>query len=306
MREPHFGTDGILFTRYAIDLLLEGKNPYSHSMMPAFEKYGLNYLLNTPTLEGGMVDRYSYPSLSFLIYIPLFSLGIPDLNATTVLFFILTLLFLSYEAKKYWLLPIVVMFLDPNLFLFSIGGVSDIIWVFFLLLAIKFFYKNKLGLSAIFLGLAVSVKQIPVLIIPFVIMYLLKVYNIRRALEYILVVGITFVSINSPFLIWDSKSYLVGVTMPLSGIIQGIGLASLTYFGYTNLHPTFYKIAEGVIFLTLLILYWINFDKLKDLQWLTPMLILWFNARSLQNYFISFVPVATYIFILKWRGVVKD
>ena len=38
--EPHLGTDGILYTRYSIDLLLKGENPYLHSMLPAYEKYG--------------------------------------------------------------------------------------------------------------------------------------------------------------------------------------------------------------------------------------------------------------------------
>jgi len=301
-KEPHFGTDGILYTRYSIDLLFKGENPYSHTMLPAYEKYGLDYRWTTPTLgEGGVVDRFSYPPLGFLIYMPLFLLGIPDLNATTVLFFVLTALFLCYEAGELWLFPIVAMFLDPNLFLFSAGGVSDIIWVFFLLLAMKFFYENRRGLSAVFLGLSISVKQIPALAVPFVLAYLLKASGAKDSFKYILTVGMTFAGISLPFLLWDPKSYLAGVLAPLSGIIQGMGLASLHYFGHLNLHPAFFKVAVGVVFATLLTLYLINFDRLKHLCWLTPMFILWFHMRSLQNYFVSFIPVVVYILILQFK-----
>ncbi|WP_048055597.1 glycosyltransferase 87 family protein [Methanotorris igneus] len=304
-KEPHFGTDGILFSRYAIDLLFNGENPYSHSMLPAYEKYGLNYRWTTPTLEGGIVDRFSYPPLGFLIFIPLFLLGIPDLNATTILFFVLTLLFLCYEARRLWLLPVIVMFLDPNLFLFSVGGVYDIIWVFFLLLAMKFFYEKQRVLSAVFLGLAISVKQTPALTIPFILIYLLKASGMKDTFKYALTVGATFIIISLPFLLWDPKSYLAGVLAPLSGIMHGMGLASLVYFGHINLHPAFFRVAVSVILATLLALYWINFDKLKHSCWFMPMLILWFHMRSLQNYFISFVPVAMYIFILWQKGKIR-
>lgn len=300
--EPHLGTDGILYTRYSIDLLLKGENPYLHSMLPAYEKYGLNYHWSTPTLEGGIVDKFSYPPLGFLIFVPLFLLGIPDLNATTVLFFISTVLFLCYEARRLWLLPVVAMFLDQNLLFFSAGGIFDIIWIFFLLLAMKLFYERRRVLSAILLGIAISVKQTPAFAVPFILVYLIKESGVKDAFKYALTVGVTFTSISLPFLLWDPKSYLAGVLAPLSGIIQGFGFASLVYSGYLNLHPTFFKVAVGVVFSTLLALYWINFDKLKHSCWLMPMLILWFHMRSLQNYFIFFIPVVMYIFILRWKG----
>lgn len=298
---PHFGTDGLLFARYAIDLLLQGKDPYAYSMSPAFEIYGLDERWTTPTVSGGIVDRFSYPPLGFLIFLPLYLLGIPDLNATTLLFFILTIIFLSYEAKRFWLLPILLAFLDPNLFLFTVGGVYDIIWVFFLLIAMKYFYKGKLALSAVFIGIAISIKQTPVIIIPFLLIYLLKKYNLATTLKTLAVLISTFLIISLPFLLWNPQAYIEGVVAPGKAIPLGMGLVSLFYAGWINVPTTFFALTMLVVFISLILIYIIIFNRVKDLLWLTSPLVLWFYTRSLQNYFISFIPVVAYILIIQWR-----
>lgn len=312
-----FGTDGILFNQYAIDLLLSGENPYAQSMEPAFNMYGLDERWVTLTADGNFVRSFSYPALSFVIYIPLLLVGVQDINVTTMLFLLAVLFFLIREAPS-WLrgLPVLILFIDPNTTLFSYGGVFDIVWVLFLLFSIKYFLKGKHIVSGIFLGLAFSVKQTPWLIAPFLAVWIYKTYppkrkgrrmievfreNLYKESRFFIPVSFTFLLINAPFMYWNFGAWLDSVLTPLSGrsylIMQGSGLASLVQGGHASLPYTFFQFALISTLITLLLLYWLNFERIKHIGWVAPMLIFFFHYRSLQNYFIFFIPVALYLLI---------
>ncbi|RLF11222.1 MAG: hypothetical protein DRJ98_04125 [Thermoprotei archaeon] len=297
---PHYGTDATIFTRYAVELLLSGENPYAHSMHPALIKYAMDYRWLTQTLEGASITTYSYPSLSFLIYVPAFMVGFNDVGGVMVFFFLLTALFLAFETpSEYRLLPILIMFLDPMLLILSYVGTHDIIWAFFLLLSMKFFNPSSskdLSISAIFLGLAMAVKQIPWLILPFLLIWLFKRKGLKETVLYGVYALIVFLLPNLPFIVWDFESWLRGVLTPVVEPLtpMGYGLVSLVYEGYLYLPKIFFTVATVAAALTLLVLYWLNFERVKYLAWIVPAFVLFFSWRSLQNYFIFFIPIAYY------------
>ncbi|RLF16177.1 MAG: hypothetical protein DRJ97_01790 [Thermoprotei archaeon] len=312
---PRYCTDAMLFTRYAVELLLEGHNPYAYSMQQALLKYAtMDYRWLTETLEGAPVSTYSYPSLSFLIYVPAFLAGLRDVGAVMAAFFCLTAFFLVKETpQEYRLLPILILFLDPMLAVLSYVGAHDVVWMFFLLLAMKYFNprsKDSLRVSAILLGVAFAVKQTPWLILPFLVIWTVKEAGVKRAAELISIAALVFLAPNLPFMLWDFNSWLEGVLTPVAKplIPQGYGLVALVYEGYVYLPKEFFTVATVTVAATLLALYWLNFnDKVKYLAWVVPMFVLFFAWRSLPSYFMFFIPVAYYaaLLMVKEHGLLK-
>lgn len=305
---PRLGSDATVFTRYAVDLLLSGRNPYSCSMQPAFTLYSMDYTWVTQTMEGGVVSTYSYPSLSFLIYVPAVALGVVDVGLVMAFFFILVAALLIYETpKEFRLVLLLILLLDPSMLALSYAGPHDIIWVFFLLLAMKFFNPGSqrgLRLSALFLGLSMAVKQTPWLILPFTAIWVFKEAGRRQALTYLSVAATSFLAPNLAFILWSPLDWLTGVLTPLMQplIPMGVGLVSLVYEGYVYLPRAFFAVATAIAAALSLTLYWVNFEKLRPLAWIIPPFILFFAWRSLYNYFVFFIPVAYYAVLLKVKG----
>jgi uncharacterized membrane protein len=305
---PRYGSDAMVFTRYAVDLLLSGRNPYAHSMKPALTLYPIDYTWVTQTLEGGVVATYSYPSLSFLIYAPAIALGLTDVGLMMLSFFILATALLVLETpREYRLLPVVVLLLDLSIPALSYAGTHDSVWLLFLLLSMKFFNPSstrELGLSAVMLGLSMAVKQTPWLTLPFIALWLLREAGWRRAAGYAALASASFLAPNLPFILWSPLDWVNGVLTPLAQplIPVGVGLVSLVYGGYMHLPRLFFAAATAIAAAAMLALYWLNFDRLKLLAWIAPPFILFFAWRSLYSYFVFFIPVAYYAVLLKVKG----
>lgn len=306
----YLGTDGILFTRYSVDLLLAGENPYAHSMLPAFEQYPIDNRFVTYRVDGSIVSSLSYPALSVLLFIPQALLGIPNLNLTTVAVLLVVLAFLSYESPpQLALVPIIVMFADPNLTFFSYGGVFDILWVLPLLLAMRFWHRNRLDVAAAFVGLAFAVKQTPWFIGPFLAVWLYQESETLAAFRTRAVTCLGygfggFLLPNLPFILWDVRAWASSVLTPVASgaalVKQGQGLTLVSVSGLYGLPKTFFTLTLLLALLLALVIYALYFDRLKWAAWIVPAVILWFNYRSLANYFIFFVPVAYYAVLLNY------
>jgi len=76
----------------------------------------------------------------------------------------------------------------------------------------------------------------------------------------------------------------------------------LVYGGYVHLPRLFFTAATAIAAVAMLVLYWLNFDRLKLLAWIAPPFILFFAWRSLYSYFVFFIPVAYYAVLLKVKG----
>jgi uncharacterized membrane protein len=306
----YLGTDGILFTRYSVDLLLAGENPYAHSMHPAFDGYPIDDRFVTYRVDGSTVASISYPALSFLAFVPQALLGVPNLNLTTVVIVAATLVFLVRESPAVLALaPFAILFSDPNLTMFSFGGVFDILWVLPILVAMKYWHRQHYPFAATFTGLAFAVKQTPWFIGPFLAVWLYMeadsyrqfVHRARVCLMY----GLTaFLAPNLPFIVWDARGWVEGTLTPIMGsgvslVKQGVGLTLLSTSGTYALPKSYFTLVLVTILVAGLAVYALYFDQLKWTAWLAPMVVLWANYRSLQNYFVYFVPIAYYAVLLQ-------
>lgn len=301
---PRFGTDAMLFARYAVDLLLAGENPYAHTMAPAFDRYPVVEQFVTFRTSGEVVTSLSYPALSFLVYVPQALLGVPNLNLTTIVVFLVVLLVLVHESPGWLALaPYPVLFLDPSLLAFSFGGVFDIVWVLPLLVGMRFWHRGELGPAAAAVGTAYAVKQIAWITGPFFAIWLYESSatwaEFRGKLRTTLSWGLAaFLLPNLPFVLWDPAAWLRGVFTPVAGgaalVQQGKGLVATSVFGVYGLPKSAFTVATLGVLAVLLAGYALYFERVRWAAWIVPAIVLWFNYRSLQSYFVFFVPVAYY------------
>lgn len=307
------GPDALLFSQYAVDLLLAGENPYAASMAPAWERYGTLPLSVTPTLDGGHVTSFSYPAGSILVFVPQRLLGIPDFGQTVGLAAVGALAYLTYYSPGELALAPATLFLTLNLVYNSFMGVTDALWLLPVLVAMHSWYRGRLRWTAVWMGVACSLKQQPWIITPFLAVWL---YHESSTLEAFLDeatqtlawgVG-TFLAINLPFLLWNPAAWVASVFTPVGGsggtlIHQGVGLTALTVSGQLLLPTSTYVVYVALATVTALLAYAVYWDRLKWVAWVMPAVILFVHYRSLLSYFLFLFPVAYWAALLATDSV---
>lgn len=297
-----YSTDNLAFTHYAAELFLQGKNPYVEDYTPAFSEFKVSPYSRTPTLDGTDEALLTYPALHFLLYIPYILAGINDMHLIVLIFHLLVMISVFLAAPPP-IRPLVLIpfFIDPSLVNYSLATVSDFIWVFFTLMAAVLFRRHR-SMSALFFGLACSVKQQPWFLAPFLVIMLWRESRQNaltrseaglNALTYMNIALGAFLLINLPFIIWSPAAWVHGILSPLidSLITYGQGFSTLTQAGLAPLGKPVYTALMLLVMFVLLVLYWKEYPRLKRAMWFFPAIILWFSYRSLQSYFVYLVPL---------------
>jgi len=207
------------FYRFLWDgqLILEGMNPYI-STPGALLASGHAHFDNAARLVSGMGslsegNHSNYPPLSQLLYAfaALFTgkslmggvialRGVLMLAEVGIFYFGRKLLknFHLPEDRIFWFLlnPLVIIELTGNLHL-------EGVMIFFLLWALYLLQRNRWVLGALVFSFAVSIKLIPLLFLPLLIVYFRKTnngINIFRLLSFYSLVAVTFLTGFLPFL----------------------------------------------------------------------------------------------------------
>lgn len=310
--DPSMGIDNdvSLFSRYSADLVLEGKNPYSHYMTSAFERY-------EQATEYGYffyVGSYGYPALSFLYFLPQLLLGIQNLNLTALIFMSATYLLLTwFSPRELALAPFLVIFSNPDMLALSIENYFGFLWILPFIIAIHHWKKEQRGKSAFFLGLSFATKQIVWPVAPFLAIWLYAEsdeYNdfIQEIKKTVFFGGTGFLLPNLPFILWDPARWFKAV-FPLgreTSFVQGMGLNFVNSFGLATLPVEFFSYAMYASLLGLLAFYALYFERVKWSAWVMPMLIMWFNFYSFNKYFVYFGVVAVAVVLLNSRKYLES
>lgn len=204
------------FPRYldSARTLLQGKNPYvdySPEMGPS--NYGPLYIVLMASWIGIFGEDYTllkFPSI------------LVDTLSVILIFYIVKNL-VNSEAAKY--ASVAYLFSWVSLYFSAIEGDDDIFWLFFLLISLWYVIKSKpnLHFSAIFLGISIGFKFMPlVLFLPLVIYYILQRKGIRDVLIYVSILAATLGIINLPFFITAGSKilhpYILGASLPMFGL----------------------------------------------------------------------------------------
>lgn len=304
------GTDELAFTRFAARLVLHGLNPYAVPVAPALHRYLVLPTETTPTVTGTVVTTMSYPDLSFLLYVPARLFGVTDPVWTLIAFLALSVAVAYVVCPEPWRAFVPLLFLlEPNLLNLTLNGVTDVLYVPFLLAAVGLL-RTRPRWSFLLLGLACAVKQTPWLFVPFLLVA--RAYDAeaegmawwRAAVEAIGAWALGFFIPNLPFIVLGPLPWLYGVLGPIVGhlVIYGEGAASTAFWG-SVVHGPFALMSAGVVLATLAATVAL-YPTAPALALALPLTVFFVTARSLANYW-AFAEGPLAIAVLAWRPQAK-
>ncbi len=304
---PKFGTDEISFDYYSAYIFLKGVNPYNIVINPSILKsLGINPMFYTPLSTGGIADKFSYPALAFLIFIPAVLLKVgPGVIVSFFGFIIIFILFMflkKYNLSYIFIFIAAVIIFDPLFYQYALGGMTGYIWLSFLMVSYYFFTENKNVMSGIFFGLSLSSKQFGAyIIIPFIYMIYME-YGIKNTMKFITSMLIIFLVFNLPFILLSPANYINSIMSPLTEPLIGIGsgFSQLVFLDIYYIPNIYFTIIEFTLLIFLWLLFIVKYDKYKLILFVIPMIALQFNFRSLFNYIIPweiiFIMAVVFIF----------
>lgn len=298
-------TDAFTFTQYAGELFLQGENPYSAAMQPAFDRYAREPLRPTYRVDGSHVTTYSYPAASILY--GALGAGLRSLSANA--FYILLSALLSAAGVVIYLdvpreltaLAPISLLASKNLWLSASGGIIDGIWLLPLLAAMVAWHNDRLGIAGLWFGAAIAAKQQPWLIAPAAVIVLYRTApageRVNQLLRFVAPAAGVFIVVNAPFIIADPVAWLEGVFVAVDAtkpaIVQdGIGIVVLSTVGGIQLSSgALTSVMLAVAALSYGLVYW-KPHQFQSAIWLIPPVVLFWSPRSLASYFTMFTPVA--------------
>jgi uncharacterized membrane protein len=302
---PPYGTDEIAFDQYAAQLVSHLHNPYQHSMAPSVSMFHVSQYVTTFQLNGSPLTRLSYPDLSFLVYVPFLLLGWTTqlANALNAAAWALSI------VLAYWLLPrpvkpMAIIFSSTVIYTgFALGGVSDALYIPLLILAVYRWDRFpelsgwRAWVSPVALGLAMSVKQTPWLILLFLALALFldaqlsgeRRRGIDTAVGYVARAVAAFVVVNLPFIVLDPVAWARGALSPIiSGLIpEGQGWIVLsTFMGVGGGTLLAYTALLACALICAVVLFVVAYPRTKLLVVLMPAFVLVFSSRSFASYLV--------------------
>jgi uncharacterized membrane protein len=287
-----YQSDSLAFSAYSAQLVLEGRDPYTESMAPAFERFHLSPTVYTPTVEGGTILSEPYPALSFLIYVPFMAMHVPSMIWVDIGFqifsMLLILMLVPAQTRIYFGL---FFLLIPEYLSFAVSSATDVLWLPFMI-GVAATWDRRPQLCSVLLGLACAMKQEPWFIVPFALIYWWKTSAPDEAVGTTLrrfgYMSAAFLVPNLPFVLWHPAAWIAGVLSPLlsHAVPLGSGLIQLQTSGLITLPLGVYTALWVAAFVICVVAYARWTDRLRWLPFAAPAIVLFFSPRSLQNYFI--------------------
>lgn len=303
---PAYGTDESAFDQFAALLVSHGHNPYTVSMARSFNLFHVSPDGFTFRLSGAPVTQLSYPALSFLLYVPFLLIGWSSQLAIGIN----VLAWAGAIGVGYWLLPravkpMAIVLGSFGIYTgFAVGGVTDALYIPFLLIAVYGWDRAldrtswRRWISPAAMGLAMAIKQTPWFVLPFLLvgLYLEGEHRgrtrgeaSRGVWEYLWRTGVVFFIPNLVFIAANPTAWLRGVTTPMLGnaVPAGQGWVALSNFlglGGGSLHT--YTFVVLAVFICSLVFFVLTYPRSKPIAILLPSLVLFFSERSFANYLV--------------------
>lgn len=298
---PEYTTDEIAFDQQAATLLLHGKNPYNISMLPALHTFHVPQVYWTLKMNGGIIQHLSYPALSFLLYVPFVPILPHGALYVDVAFWVISVWVLYVSLRSPWK-PLALFFGACSLYVGSdLTGLTDSLFMPFLLIVARtssWFYLQtgkRQWIAPIAFGCAAAIKQTAWFLIPLVLLAVYKeTRSVKRVMHYAGVSAVTFLVPNLYFIIVGPVSWMQDVLAPfLSGLLpSGQGLIRLPIMGITGGgHLSLFTVSAILLLLGMVTNLWFNYDRLRNVLFVLPSIVLFFPLRSFEQYFVDLIPI---------------
>jgi len=326
----HYNDTTALFQQ-AAENLIQGKNPYAEAnVVSASLSHDVSVFQITPLRRGLFADafpypglndlnafwieaekhpevipvelesRYIYPAGSFLILIPFLLVGIQDIRIVFALLVIISLMIVIRQTQREGRLVITLAFLVGLETITSIAaGDTGVLQFPFLLLAWIWWKKHWLA-SAIFLGLAITIKQVSWIYLLFYLVLVFREMGKNRFFSTLSIVAGLFLLFNLPFIVlspplWIS-SLISSVTDPIFPL--GVGIITLVTSGLLVIKSALvFNLASILVLIAGLLWYYRNCRRYPYLGLVLAILPFFFAWRSLWGYlfFADYIALACII-----------
>jgi hypothetical protein len=314
--------DATALCHQAAQNLIEGKNPYAESdIVSAMLKFDVPLSKLTPLRLGIFADSFPYPteeqmeqiyqqildnpdavpaelesclcypSGSFLIPALFLKMGISDLRIIYIILTVLALLYVIWIAPvRYRLLLAIIMVISLELWNSLLSGETGLLIFPFLLLGWILYKKHPMP-SAIFIGLAATIKQVAWFFIPFYLILIYKTQGIKKAVQSALIILLIFTTANLPFIIYDAALWYNSVLSPMihNMFPLGVGIVTLVTSGLVDIQSSIlFTVLECLVLLSGIIWYYRNCRSYPQAGPLLAVIPLFFAWRSIWPYFFYF------------------
>ncbi len=282
-------TDTMVATQMGVMSVIRLQSPYVFSIKPLLDQFGFSPSFYTPGVDGSFDFRLAYPSLSFLSLLPFYALGMHDLRDAVFIFHIVSLLLIfglvPAKFKSLSLAPF-------SLFAFVIAGSwTDSVWAFFLVLTALAWHRNPKA-SWVSLGFAIAVKQVAIVIAPFLLIRLWRETSrpkLRTSVGSICLMMGAFFLPNIPFILASPSAWWNDVVVPYlpsspAQVPGGVGLSNILLDLGVALPTAFYLVLTIGASSFLLYSYARHYRGLNSSVFAFPLLIFFFYYRSFPNY----------------------
>jgi uncharacterized membrane protein len=305
-----YQTDALAFVHYSAILLSKGINPYPQNLQSALTMFSVSPEFITLTPTGNLVTTLNYPALQVIAFLPAAWAGLKDARIIVYLFELATLVVIYiWSPKELRPLALIPLFAGSDLAInFSAGSIADFIWLLPMVLMVV--WMDYPLVAGVMFGLACAVKQTPWLLAPFLVVWYLRSNPKLGPKAHLTRVGLFVSASLAAFLIpnlWfmkqDFGAWYSGVFTPAFGnlVVLSQGLSLITLANGVPLPPAFYLTVVAIVAVTILVEYYLFFEKLAYALWAFPAIILWFSYRGLQNYFIFWTPLLVMSVVMSYR-----
>ena len=297
-----FPTDESVVDLFSAHLFLHGLNPYDlTNTAGSFAFYNYPIYDNTPITTGGYVYYLTYPALSFLIMVPAEILG---LKGALIMypFFAIPIVLVWYRAwsRKDWLISSLSLlpFLSLTIYTSQIEFADlNIVWT--VLLMASYYVLPSTKASGLLYGLALSVKQLPAITLPFLLFFVYKEYGKKKAGWWLLSGIGAFLIVNGYFMALNFSSFvhamLADELAPLIGV--GFGPSQLSFLGYLPVPSVYFSIAMAALALSFFVVYVFRYREVKYALFAFPIIIFLFNYRLFVQYILYWLIISLLPFV---------
>jgi hypothetical protein len=318
--EGVFGyNDATALTHQAADNVLEGKNPYAESnIVDAIIEYEGDIDKITPLRQGRLANvfpypdvsqleqlwddvsdtpgrvpeeiesRFNYPAGCFLVPAAFIAMGVSDLRIVYLILIVPALICTVWLVRPgLRLLLVGALVVSVELWYSLAGGETGYLYFPFLLLA-WVLYKRNLWLSALFMAVAVAIKQIAWFVFPFYLILVWRTMGDKKALVVLLITVAVFAASNLPFFVRDPELWVTSVLAPVTDELfpLGVGIITLVTGGVLDIRSSLpFGILEIAVFIAGLVWYYLNCRRYPLTGLILAVLPLFFAWRSLWGYF---------------------
>ena len=316
-------SDAAALEHQATDNFLNGENPYKVSnVISAGIEFKLPYTKLTPLRVGQFINdfpypdlnkikavyteaqatpdkipvefvsQYNYPAGSFIIPAPFIAMGIGDIRIVFLLCLLPALAYVIWQIKPKALriFFVIILFASFDLWNSVFSGATSLL-VFPMLLISWLLYRKNLWISAIFMGLAITTKQVVWFFLPFYLILILREKGLRKSILIASLCAAIFLLFNGAYIMNDPRLWLSSITEPMTNTLypSNIGIITLNFLGIINAHSSLpFTILEIIVYAVSLVWYFFNCKKAPETGLVLAIVPFFFAWRGSWGYYLYY------------------